>query len=88
MSEQTKKEDIDQLLHDADRNVMGIGMAQMIGDRMAVLQMSREAVKLYRRALVADPEKADPAWRETGNRDRGWLARNGFPQIADIEGSR
>jgi hypothetical protein len=73
--------EIDQLLHDADRTVMGAEMARRMGDQGNAAQMDRNAAGRYRQALRADPTMADPAWRETINRDAEWLRRHGFHQI-------
>lgn len=75
---------IDQLLHDADRKVMGANFARQMGDRANAGTMDRDAVALYRRALNTDIHMEDPAWKETGNRDDDWLRRNGFARIAAL----
>lgn len=80
------QDDIDQLLHDADQAVGGIPLAQMMGDRKAATALHAKATNLYQRALAQDPDMTDPAWKETGNREPDWLRRNGFSQIAAIEG--
>ncbi len=74
--------DIDQLLHDADRKVMGLDMARMMGDTVSAAKLEREAKELYQAALDADPDMKDSAWKEDGNRDDRWLLRNGFKRIA------
>lgn len=76
--------EIDQLLHDADRKVMGANFARQMGDRMNAAAMDRDAVGLYRQALNADVHMVDPAWKETGNRDDEWLRKNGFARIAAL----
>lgn len=73
--------DIDQLLHDADRKVMGAGFARRVGDTKAALRMDTEAGRLYKQAIAADEFMRDPAWKEGGNRDRDWLLLHGFEQI-------
>lgn len=70
--------EIDQLLHDADRKVMGAEMARRMGDRPSAARMDRDAVGLYRQALSADVHMVDPAWKETGNRDVPWLNAHGL----------
>jgi len=69
---------IDRLLHDADRAVMGARMAAQMRDVKAAMRMAREAERLYRQALKADPTQTDPAWQEVGNRDAQWLAERGL----------
>lgn len=80
--------DIDRLLHDADRKVGGVTMALMMGDGKNARQMTAEAVALYRQALDADPEMADPAWAEDGNRDDDWLNGHGFRNIVAVTRQR
>lgn len=75
---------IDQLLHDADRKVMGANMARQMGDKRNASTMDRDAVGLYRQALNADIHMEDPAWKETGNRDDDWLRSNSFARIAAL----
>lgn len=76
--------DVDRLLHDADRSVMGANFARMMGDRANAIKMDRDAVRLYRQALDADMYMVDPAWKETGNRDDQWLRTNGLARIAAL----
>lgn len=76
--------EIDQLLHDADRKVMGANFARQMGDRVNAAAMDRDAVGLYRQALNGDIHLEDPAWKETANRDADWLRRNGFARIAAL----
>ena len=76
--------EIDQLLHDADRKVMGANFARQMGDRSSAARMDRDAIGLYRQALNADIYMLDPAWKETGNRDDEWLQKNGFARIAAL----
>lgn len=76
--------EIDQLLHDADRKVMGANFARQMGDRANVAAMDRDAVGLYRQALNADIHMEDPAWKEVGNRDDEWLRAHGFARIAAL----
>lgn len=76
--------EIDQLLHDADRKVMGAEMARTMGDRPSAARMDRDAAGLYRQALNADVHMVDPSWKETGNRDVPWLNAHGFARIAAL----
>lgn len=71
-------EQIDQLLHDADRKVMGANFARQIGHTGPAAEMDAEAERLYREAMQLDPEQTLPAWQETGNRDAQWLAEHGL----------
>lgn len=70
--------EIDRLLHDADRKVMGANMARQMGDLTAAARMDAEAEALYREAMALDPEQSDPAWQETGNREPQWLSEHGL----------
>lgn len=79
--------EIDQLLHDADRKVMGANFARRMGDHVNAAAMDRDAVGLYRQALGADIHMEASAWKETGNRDDEWLRRNGFAHIAASTGT-
>lgn len=79
-------ETVDQLLHDADRAVGGANMARQMSHSVCAAAMDREAVDFYRRALRQDPMMVDPAWRETANRDVGWLRRRGLTRIAELGG--
>lgn len=76
--------EIDQLLHDADRKVMGANFARQMGDRANASTMDRDAIGLYRQALNADIHMVDPAWKEIGNRDDEWLRKNGLARIAAL----
>lgn len=76
--------EIDRLLHDADRKVMGANMARQMGDRASASRMDRDAIDLYRQALNADIHMEDPTWKEDGNRDGMWLRAHGFSRIADL----
>ncbi len=77
---------LDQLLHDADRAQGGISLARMMRDRTVEASLEAKAIGLYQQALDIDPTLSDPAWKETGNRDRDWLRARGFAQIAEVEG--
>lgn len=74
--------DIDRLLHDADRMVMGAEFARRMGDHTSADALDIQARTGYQQALDADPKMSDPAWKETGNRDASWLRRNGFITMA------
>lgn len=77
-------DEIDKLLHDADRAVMGANFARRMGDRRNAFTLDHEAIGLYGQALNGDIHMVDPAWKETGNRDDDWLRRNGFARIAAL----
>lgn len=77
-------DEIDRLLHDADRKVMGANFARRMCDNMNAEALDREATRLYRQALDADIYMVDPAWKWTGNRDEHWLRNNGFARIAAL----
>jgi hypothetical protein len=80
---QTNNE-INQLLHDADRAVMGANFARQMGDRANAALLDRDAIAMYRQALNGDVHMTDPAWGETFNRDPDWLNHNGFARIAAL----
>lgn len=81
--------DVNKLLHDADRKVMGANFAREMGHHGPAAEMDRDARELYQRAMQADPERADDAWAEDGNRDHQWLRKNridlGVPPPAGTE---
>ena len=79
-------DEINQLLHDADRAATGAEFAGRMRDMKHANELDYKAIGLYNRALNLDPGMADPAWKETGNRDLVWLRQNGFEQIAAIKG--
>jgi hypothetical protein len=73
--------EVDRLLHDADRKVMGANFARYMGDHHNAALLDRAAGVLYGAALAADPSRTDRAWRETGNRDAEWLKANGLARV-------
>jgi hypothetical protein len=74
---------INEWLHDADRAQGGADFAARMGDRRNADWLRRKAIGLYRQALAADPEMADPVWDEDDNQDKDWLRANGLAIIAN-----
>jgi hypothetical protein len=65
MSEQTNDDEVDRLLHDAERASDGAAFALRLRDIVNARSLAKKAQRLYAQAVALDPDQLAPAWKET-----------------------